>query len=541
MEVREPKSVKPKRVIRELRKPVSCAVSPDGKYAIVTFENQMAKLWDTSTGAQLMHFSVAEPTSGEEDSVPAMCQCDISSSGSIVSVTNGKAAFVFEAKNGLQRYKIDRVQKGLPLSRGCKLTSDGEILVAGFNSLPHKCSSQIVIADWLENRILRTLNFGKASLDTLKGSASFAMSIDGTRMVGSFYNGNKASRTRSFVEAFDVVAGKSAERAIWEMANPTEGTGVSMGANGDRVCFRNTNRLEITHTSMRDEPCDYAIENHEGPHRFWSGYNTMSADGARGLVALIGGKYALLDLNTGAELALLEGHTDYLRGCALSQDGGIAVTCAEDNKVQVWDLEELRSGEDPFDEITLVQHFHARVEAGAKTMSHEEAVQNIRELFENKTLPKIYSGQEIEVAVGVSDADKSGRIDMKAYCVAVKSLVTVAGGPSRSVREAIKVFYENLASSTSFPLLASHAKLEILAKSPFESKVKESNLFEGVTGSDVDVQYANAGIGKAPTDTMDFSTFLRIATELHKVSQAARKSAREASASAETPIIDPGL
>ena len=45
------------------------------------------------------------------------------------------------------------------------------------------------------------------------------------------------------------------------------------------------------------------------------------------------------DLDSGRELRTLAGHSDYVRGVAVTADGRRAVSASDDNTLKVWDLE----------------------------------------------------------------------------------------------------------------------------------------------------------------------------------------------------------
>ncbi len=65
----------------------------------------------------------------------------------------------------------------------------------------------------------------------------------------------------------------------------------------------------------------------------------LSADGRRAVSASWDRTLKLWDLESGAELRTLAGHSDWVTGVALSADGRRAVSASDDRTLKLWDLE----------------------------------------------------------------------------------------------------------------------------------------------------------------------------------------------------------
>ncbi|WP_396604579.1 PDZ domain-containing protein [Bradyrhizobium sp. YCK136] len=69
-------------------------------------------------------------------------------------------------------------------------------------------------------------------------------------------------------------------------------------------------------------------------------YRAVSPDGRFGISATP--DIVVWDLNTGASLATLRGHTDNIRGAAFSADGNVLITSSCDQTFRVWDMQNYR-------------------------------------------------------------------------------------------------------------------------------------------------------------------------------------------------------
>ena len=65
----------------------------------------------------------------------------------------------------------------------------------------------------------------------------------------------------------------------------------------------------------------------------------MTADGRRAVSASADKTLKVWDLESGAELRTLAGHSDWVNGVAVTADGRRAVSASDDNTLKVWDLE----------------------------------------------------------------------------------------------------------------------------------------------------------------------------------------------------------
>jgi WD40 repeat protein len=74
-------------------------------------------------------------------------------------------------------------------------------------------------------------------------------------------------------------------------------------------------------------------------HSDWVNGVAMSGDGRLAVSASDDKTLKVWDVETGRDLRTLQGHSSIVTGVAVSADGGLAVSASDDHTLKVWDLE----------------------------------------------------------------------------------------------------------------------------------------------------------------------------------------------------------
>lgn len=272
------------------------AISPDGKFVLTGSDDQTARLWDLSTGKEIVQFT------GHKDKVNSVA---FSFDGKYaLTASDDKIARLWDTTTGKEVRQFVHTHK----VKGAVFSPDGNYVLTGSSD------SIAYLWDATTGGEIRQFVGHENNVN------SVAFSSDGKYILTG--SDDKTARL------WDVASGEELRQFIGH----TRGVlSVSFSPDGKYVMTGSDTIARLFDTATGDEI-----------HQF-----TGHADRIRAVAFSSDGKYVLTgssdstarlwDLTTGQELRKFTGHTDSIRGVAFSPDGRYVLTGSIDQTARLWD------------------------------------------------------------------------------------------------------------------------------------------------------------------------------------------------------------
>jgi WD40 repeat protein/serine/threonine protein kinase/TPR repeat protein len=342
----------------------SIAYSPDGRRLITASYDGTARVWDASTGRQLL---ILQGHGG-----PVLSATFSPDGRRVATGSYDKTARIWDAATGRQLLVLphqDRV-------RSVAFSPDGRQLITGAYDKTAR------IWDATTGRPIRVLT-GHSALVT-----SAVFSADGRRIVTASYDKTARIWDAATGRLIRVLAGHS--EILTSAAFSPDGQRVVTAA-GDRtarVWDSNTGR-QIALLSGHTQLLSSAV---------------FSADGRRVLTASYDQTARIWDADTGRQISVLSGHTDFVEGAVFSPDGLHIATASSDQTARVWEAV-------PKDQIRLLAGHHGTVSSAAYSRDGHRIVTSSFDKTariwdaDSGTLIAILTGHASQVATAAFSSD----------------------------------------------------------------------------------------------------------------------------------------
>lgn len=293
-----------------------CAVTRDGAVAISSSDDHTARVWRLCEAA-----APAVVLVGHRSYV---WQCALSDDATAAATASWDGAVrVWDAVSGERQFILRRA--GLESARGCALSPDGALLVAAFGC-GDKLKGGVVVCDWRNRDVI-------AEFSRPFGIFTCAMSRDASIIAFTWMNSRLKTRG---VEVADR-HGRSLR-----LFNCIGSAGVCLSDSGSRVAVADYNHLRLYDVHSSTEPTTL-----QGYTAADTVFCAMTPNGSHVVANAPDQSHSVWDANTGCLVAILRGHTDHTRGCAISADGSCIVTCSYDRRVGVWQRPSSPTASDP--------------------------------------------------------------------------------------------------------------------------------------------------------------------------------------------------
>ncbi|HZT03949.1 MAG TPA: protein kinase [Steroidobacteraceae bacterium] len=296
----------------------SIAYSPDGRRLITASYDGTARIWDASTGRQML---ILQGHGG-----PVLAATFSPDGRRVATGSYDKTARIWDAATGRQLLVLPHQER----VRSVAFSPDGHQLITGAYDKAAR------IWDAATGRQVRVLT-GHSALVT-----SAAFSPDGRRIVTASYDKTARIWAAATGRLIRVLAGHS--EILTSAAFSADGQRV-VTASGDRtarVWDSNTGR-QIAMLSGHTQLVSSAV---------------FSADGRRVLTSSYDQTARIWDADSGRQISVLSGHTDFVEGAVFSPDGLHVATASSDETARVWEAV-------PKDQMLLLAGHHGTVSSAA--------------------------------------------------------------------------------------------------------------------------------------------------------------------------------
>jgi WD40 repeat protein/tRNA A-37 threonylcarbamoyl transferase component Bud32 len=277
----------------------SVAISPDGKWIVSGSRDSTVKVWDSSTGQELLTLR------GHTGPVNGVA---INPDGQrIVSGSADRTVKVWDAASGKELLTL----KGITHWVNCvAISPDGKRIVAGDDG-----DRTVKVWDSSTGQLLLTLK-GHS------GSVSMAISPDGKRIVsGSDDNTVKVWDAGTGQELLTL---KGHTGPVTSVSCSPDGKQIASGSRWDRT------------VKVWDSSTGQNLFTFNG-HLFGINSVAISPDGKRIVSGSADRTVKVWDADKGVEIFTLKGHTSPVLSVAFSADGNRIVSGSQDRTVKVWD------------------------------------------------------------------------------------------------------------------------------------------------------------------------------------------------------------
>jgi WD40 repeat protein len=274
------------------------AVTPDGTRIVTGSDDNTARVWDASTGAEKLRL--------DGHTRPVSVVAVTPDGAGIVTGSDDNTARVWDASTGAEKLRLDGHTGPV---RGVAVTPDGAHIVTGS-----------------EDTTVRVWNAGTgAEQRQLKGHTDYvrgvAVTPDGARIVTG--SDDKTARVWDVSTGAELIRLAAHTGPVRSVAVTPDGARIVTGSDD------NTARVWDANTGAEL----FQMKGHSGPVLSVA----VMPDGARIVTGSTDISVRVWDARTGAELFLLKGHYRPVRGVAVTPDGARIVTGSEDNSARVWD------------------------------------------------------------------------------------------------------------------------------------------------------------------------------------------------------------
>jgi WD40 repeat protein len=328
----------------------ACAVTPDGTRVISASEDGSLKVWELSGRLQAT-------LKGHADTVRA---CVVTPDGRrVVSASDDRSLKVWDLDSG---HTLATLEGHADTVRACVVTPDGSHVVSASDDKTLKvwdlgsgrsfAASQshsdrvracavtpdgrrVVSAS--DDNTLKIWDLDSARLlATLQGHSAWvrgcAITPDGCRVVSASWD--------TTLKVWDLDSGRLL--ATWQ----GHAAGVSACAvtpDGRRVISASEDKtlkvwdLDARDLDARDLDSGHTVAVLRG-HSAWVRACAVTPDGKRVISASFDRTLRVWDLDSGCPLATLQGHSDRVLACAVTPDGSRVISASTDRTLRVWDL-----------------------------------------------------------------------------------------------------------------------------------------------------------------------------------------------------------
>jgi WD40 repeat protein len=317
----------------------SIAIAPTGTEVVCASDDGSIRLWDLNSGALIRTLS--------EQADPVMALCISSDGRYVITGSNDCAARVLDINTG-ESLRNFSAHSGAIMALA--ITPDNRRLItASADQTANVWNLSVVDSpdeqSFWHKDCVRAIALTPDGAMTLTASADGTVKIsetDTTRTVDTFTHPSEVQSvavTPNGNIATTVCRGDPRLR-FWDLKGLR--LQETRELDGIRVLVLAVTDTKLITTSEDHVVSVFDLNTGFRLRKMRGGVTAPLADGIRALRALPDGSVRLWNIETGAPILTLEGHTRAVYAIAASANGKTAVTASHDRTIRVWDLEEAR-------------------------------------------------------------------------------------------------------------------------------------------------------------------------------------------------------
>ncbi len=304
------------RTLKGHTKPVyDVALSANGQLAVSVSSDRTLKVWNVATGREL------HTLAGHEDNVDDVA---LSANGQLaVSASLDRTLKVWDVVTGHELHTLKGHEEHI---MGVALNASGQIAISA------SWDQMIKVWDVVTGSELRTF---QGHSDELRG---LALSADERLIV--FGAEDETFKIWDLAEGYELGTFSGHSNNVNNVALSADGK-LAVTASDDGTLKVWNISASLNSGAMRGEHSDVAIEHNLFTLRAKAINSVaLSADGRSAISTTSNGEDEpiIWDVVMGRKICTIHGHGDYIKGIALSADGGVAVTASADKTLKVWNV-----------------------------------------------------------------------------------------------------------------------------------------------------------------------------------------------------------